>query len=37
MAATESPDRQTYDRRTALLDRLRTPLPVPPESSLPSE
>jgi hypothetical protein len=37
MAATESPDRQTYDRRTALLDRLCTPLPVPPESSLPSE
>ncbi len=25
MAATESPDRQTYDRRTALLDRLRSP------------
>ena len=37
MAASESPDRETYDRRTALLDRLRTPLPVPPESSLPSE
>lgn len=37
MSATESPDRQTYDRRTALLDRLRAPLPVPPESSLPGE
>jgi hypothetical protein len=24
MAATESPDRQSYDRRTALLDRLRS-------------
>jgi len=32
MPATGSPDRQTYDHRTALLDRLRAPLPAPPES-----
>ena len=37
MSATESPDRQTYDRRTALLDRLRTPLPTPAESGVPRE
>ena len=37
MAATESPDRQTCDDRTALLDRLRAPLAAPPESSLPRE
>jgi len=31
MPATESADRQTYDDRTALLDRLRAPPPAPPE------
>ena len=37
MTATESPDRQIYDDRTALLDHLRAPLAVPPESGLPRE
>jgi len=37
MPATGSPDRQTYDHRTALLDRLRAPLPAPPESGSPRE
>ncbi len=37
MPATGSTDRQTYDQRTALLDRLRAPLPAPPESGVPRE
>ena len=35
MPATGTPDRQTLDHRTALLDHLRAPLPAPPESALP--
>lgn len=37
MTATGSPDRQTCDDRTALLDRLRAPLPAPPETGSPRE
>jgi hypothetical protein len=37
MPATGSPDRQTCDDRTALLDRLRAPLPASPGSGLPRE
>jgi len=37
MPATGTPDRQTCDDRTALLDRLRAPLPATPETGLPRE
>lgn len=36
MPATGSPDRQTLNQRTALLDHMRAPLPAPTESASPT-
>lgn len=36
MPPNRTPDRQALDQRTSLLDHLRAPLPVPPESGSPT-